>query len=143
MRIRLFGAVEAFSGGVPLPLGGPKQRAVFGLLALNAGRVVPLDRLMLDLWQDEPPDQAMNAVQSYISRLRRVLTTAAEAGNGAANIVTKPPGWKLDVPTGTVDVHAFEHLLAEGREAISAGRPQDARPPLTEALALSTGPLMG
>jgi DNA-binding SARP family transcriptional activator/tetratricopeptide (TPR) repeat protein len=143
MRIALFGSVEVISGGVPVPLGGPKQRAVFGLLALNAGRVVPLDRLVADLWQDEPPDQAINAVQSYVSRLRRVLAGGADADPGVARILTKPPGWKLDVPEGSVDALKFEELVAESRGLISAGRPQEARVPLTEGLALWTGPLMG
>ena len=143
MRITLLGSVEVVSEGVSVSLGGPKQRAVFGLLALNAGRVVPLDRLMLDLWQDEAPDQAMNAVQSYISRLRRVLAGVASEGPDAARIVTKPPGWRLDVPAASVDALTFEHLVDEARAQASAGRPQAARAPLTEALRLWTGPLMG
>ena len=142
MRIALFGSVEVISGGRPVPLGGPKQRAVFGLLALNAGRVVPLDRLVADLWQDEPPDQAINAVQSYVSRLRRVLGGGADADAGVVRILTKPPGWKLDVPAEGVDALRFEQLVAKGRALVSAGRPQEARVPLTEALALWTGPLM-
>ena len=143
MRVTLFGSVEMVSGGAPVSLGGPKQRAVFGLLALNAGRVVPLDRLMLDLWQDEPPDQAMNAVQSYVSRLRRVLAQAGDEVSGAAHIVTKPPGWRLEVEAENVDVHAFERLVAESRALLLAGRQHEARLPLTDALALWSGPLMG
>src|SRR4051812_32965151 len=95
--ITLFGSVEMACGGQPVSLGGPKQRAVFGLLALSAGHVVPLDRLMVQLWHDEPPDQAMNAVQSYVSRLRRVLAATGLDDACGARIVTKPPGWFLDV----------------------------------------------
>src|ERR1700712_3619415 len=139
MRIALFGSVEVISGGVPVPLGGPKQRAVFGLLALNAGRVVPLDRLIADLWQDERPDRAMNAVQSYVSRLRRVLAENADAEPSVVHIRTKPPGWRLDVPAESVDALKFEQLVAQSRALVSAGRLAEARLPLKEALALWTG----
>ena len=55
MKVRLLGPVSATSDGTDLSLGGLKQRAVFALLALIAGRVVPLDRLVDELWRDEPP----------------------------------------------------------------------------------------
>jgi DNA-binding SARP family transcriptional activator len=47
--------VAAAGGGVDLALGGTKQRAVFVLIALNAGRVVSLDCLVDELWSDESP----------------------------------------------------------------------------------------
>jgi DNA-binding SARP family transcriptional activator len=48
---------------VTLGFGGLQQRAVFALLALNAGRVVPLDRLADELWRDERPSRATLSLQ--------------------------------------------------------------------------------
>jgi DNA-binding SARP family transcriptional activator len=62
--VRLLGPVAATSGDVDLALGGLKQRGLFALLALNAGRVVPLDRLVDELWSDEPPSRATLSLQS-------------------------------------------------------------------------------
>jgi hypothetical protein len=59
--------------GAELTLGGLKQRAVFALMALNAGRVVALDRLVDELWEGEPPSRATLGLQSYMARLRRSL----------------------------------------------------------------------
>ena len=76
MRVRLLGPVSAEAHGVPLRLGGRKQRAVFALLALQVNRAVALDRLVDELWRDEAPAQATLSLQSYISRLRRIIAEA-------------------------------------------------------------------
>jgi DNA-binding SARP family transcriptional activator len=85
MRVVLLGPVSAESGAGPLRLGGLKQRAVFALLALNARRVVPLDRFVDELWPQEPPARATLSLQSYVSRLRRVLATAAATDRTSRN----------------------------------------------------------
>ena len=72
VRVRLLGPVSAEADGVRLRLGGRKQRAVFALLALQVNSPVALDRLVDELWRDEPPAQATLSLQSYISRLRRI-----------------------------------------------------------------------
>jgi len=40
-EVRLLGPVQAVRAGRELPPGGPRQRAVLALLALEAGRAVP------------------------------------------------------------------------------------------------------
>ena len=128
MRVTLLGPVSAECDGTDLSLGGSKQRAVFALLALNAGRVVPLDRLVDELWRDEPPSRATLSLQSYISRLRRVL-------GAAAPIVTRPPGWTLDLDPDEVDVTRFVALVSRARTLPSA----EAIPVLRDALDLWRG----
>ncbi len=135
MRVALLGPVSADSGGTELSLGGVKQRAVFALLTLNAGRVVSLDRLVDELWPDEPPSRATLGLQSYVSRLRRVLAAAADADPDVPRLVTRPPGWVLNLDPGLVDVAGFEDLLARARQASGA----DAAGLLREALALWRG----
>lgn len=131
MRVVLLGPVSAESGGDPLRLGGLKQRAVFALLALNARRVVPLDRFVDELWPEEPPSRATLGLQSYVSRLRRVLSAADDPE--APRLLTRPPGWLLDLDPALVDVVRFEELLALARGA------PDPRSLLAEALALTFG----
>ncbi len=55
-------------------------------------------------------------------------------------LITRPPGYELRVAEGDVDVHTFEAAVDEGRTALGAGRPRDARRILQEALALWRGP---
>ena len=142
MRVTLLGPVGVESAGAAVALGGPKQRAVFALLALDVGRVVSLDRLILELWRDEPPAQATMALQSYVSRLRRVLAGVASPGAGSW-IVTRPPGWMLDLPPESVDAVEFGALVSQGRDLLASGQPADAADRLRTALALWTGPAMG
>ena len=74
VRVRLLGPISAETDGVRLRLGSRKQRAVFALLALQVNSPVALDRLVDELWHDEPPAQATLSLQSYISRLRRTIS---------------------------------------------------------------------
>src|SRR3954468_15703151 len=106
MRVALLGPVSAEFGGTELGLGGLKQRAVFALLALNAGRVVSLDRLVDELWPEEPPSRATLTLQSYVSRLRRVLAGVDTHGDGP-RILSRPPGWVLTLSPQEVDVAQF------------------------------------
>ena len=55
MRVSLLGPVSARVGDTAVDLGATKQRAVFAMLAMQPGRVVPMDRLIDDLWHEDPP----------------------------------------------------------------------------------------
>ncbi|HSJ91034.1 MAG TPA: winged helix-turn-helix domain-containing protein, partial [Ilumatobacter sp.] len=73
MDFRMLGAFEVVAAdGRTVDVGGPKQRAVLAMLCLEVGRVVPLDRMINDLW-DEPPASAAATIQTYVSNLRRAL----------------------------------------------------------------------
>ncbi len=144
VRVTLFGPVAAAADGVALPLGGLKQRAVFALMALNAGRVVALDRLVDELWNDEPPSRATLSLQSYVARLRGVLAGAPVSDEAPPQILTRPPGWLLTLDPDHVDVTRFEVLIARARGTFLAGDPAAASQELQSALALWTGdPLAG
>src|SRR4051794_35493672 len=144
MRITLLGPVELLCEGAAVPLGGRKQRAVFALLALDVGRVVPVDRLLRELWPDEPPSQSMTALQSCVSRLRRVISgVVVPAGGTAPRILTQPPGGGLGGPDGAVDTGEFARLVREGRDFLTARQPKAAADRLTDSLSLWTGPPMG
>jgi DNA-binding SARP family transcriptional activator len=120
----LLGPLEVRNDGEIVAVGRGKQRALLAVLALNAGRVVPAERLIDELWGDEPPATAATALQVYISRLRKLL--------GEGSIVTREPGYLVE---GDVDVRRFDELVSE------AGRsePQRAAALLKEALALWHG----
>jgi DNA-binding SARP family transcriptional activator len=120
----LLGPLEVRNDGQPLAVGHGKQRALLAVLALNAGRVVPAERLIDELWGDEPPATAATALQVYISRLRKSL------GEGA--IETRAPGYLLE---GDVDVRRFDELVAEARRS----EPSRTAELLDEALGLWRG----
>lgn len=141
MQVTLLGPVAAEDDGRGLPLGGPKQRAVFALLALCAGRVVSLDRLVDELWRDEPPSRSTLTLQSYVSRLRRVIAPQLTGGD-EPRIVTRAPGWFLDIGPDHVDANRYEALVDQARGLVKSGSDEEmqrAATILVEALGLWTG----
>ena len=55
-------------------------------------------------------------------------------------IVTKPPGYLLELTPEQLDLHRFERLVETGRERLAAGEAREAGQALREALALWRGP---
>jgi DNA-binding SARP family transcriptional activator len=128
LEFRLLGPLEVERDGSPVVVGGPKQRAVIALLALEASRVVATERLITELWGESPPRTAATSLQNAISHLRKAL--------GADAVVTRAPGYLLDVERERVDVHRFEQILGDA----SAAEPGERRELLEQALALWRGP---
>ncbi|MCO5972451.1 AfsR/SARP family transcriptional regulator [Actinoallomurus soli] len=135
--IRVLGSLAAEAGGEPVPLGGPRQRGVLALLVVARGHVVPVDRMVEDLWRGEPPSRALASLQAYVSNLRRLLEPGRPPRTPARLLVSAPPGYALRLPPGAVDAWRFDELLDEARTLTD---PRDTRARLDEALALWRGP---
>ncbi|MCA2230126.1 AfsR/SARP family transcriptional regulator [Nonomuraea aurantiaca] len=135
--IRVLGSFAAEAGGESVPLGGPRQRGVLALLVAARGQVVPVDRMIEDLWRGEPPSRALTSLQAYVSNLRRLLEPGRPPRTPARLLVSASPGYALRLPPAAVDAWRFEELLGEAR---TLADPHDARARLDEALALWRGP---
>ena len=131
MEYGILGPLEVFDGGRVLPLGGGQQRALLALLLLRRNEVVSTDRLIEDLWSGQPPATAHKIVQIYVSQLRKVL--------GEGRLVTRAPGYLLQVGQGQLDADRAARLLADGRRALGDGHAPAAADRLREALALWRG----
>ncbi|WP_232667010.1 BTAD domain-containing putative transcriptional regulator [Pseudonocardia sp. TRM90224] len=127
LAVRVLGPVEVLVDGVPVDLGGMLPRRLLAALALEAGQVVPDDRLAEAMWGDRPPPKSRTAMQSYVSRLRGTLgdESLLERGRG---------GYRLAVDLAAVDAAAFAAAVEEGRRATAAGDPGRAAAGLTAAL---------
>lgn len=140
MDVRLLGPVRATADGTELQLGGPRQRAVFAMLALNASRVVPVDQLIDTVWGESPPATARAQIQICVSALRRIL-----ADNGDTGLIeTLPAGYRLAITEQQVDAHVFTTLLSQARDLAERGELRSAADAVESALQLWNGPaLMG
>lgn len=135
----VLGPVEASTDQGPIGLRGQRQRAVLARLLIARGRVVPLDRLVGDLWE-APTDGAVAAIRTFVSDLRRALEPDRSPRQPARLLVTAPPGYALRAEPGAVDAWRFETLVGESGRLLAAGEPVRALPRLDEALALWRGP---
>ncbi|WP_269855380.1 BTAD domain-containing putative transcriptional regulator [Streptomyces sp. RPT161] len=134
MRFGILGETRALRrDGAAVALGGAVRRAVFASLLLDAGRVVPVERLVDGLYGAEPPAGVVNAVQAQVSRLRAVLDERIER---------HPGGYRFAIDPDDVDVYRFERLAGLGRAALGAGDAVRAAGLLREALALWRGPAL-
>ena len=133
MEFGILGPLEVRADGRAVPLGGTKPRAVLAVLALRANQSVSAEGLAVALWGEDAPPSAVKTIQVYVARLRRAL-------DDPDRLVTTPAGYCLRVSPGEVDVERFERHVADGREALAAGRGEAAARELREALELWRGP---
>ncbi|HYI35656.1 MAG TPA: BTAD domain-containing putative transcriptional regulator [Thermoleophilaceae bacterium] len=134
MEFRILGPLEVSDGEAALPVAGATERALLVALILRVGRVVPADRLIDELWGEEPPLNARNALQARVSRLRKALRYPEV-------ILTEPPGYKLAVGPQAVDASRFEVLVRQAREALEGGSTHAAEL-FDQALSLWRGPAL-
>jgi DNA-binding SARP family transcriptional activator len=134
MDFRLLGPLELAESGRPIVCGGARQGAVLALLLLHANQVVPSGRLLVELWGEDAPHSASNALQAAVSRLRRLLPTD--------RLLTRAPGYLFRAFPDELDVDRFERLLAAGRQELASGAHGDAARTLRQALSLWRGPAL-
>ncbi|QVQ51475.1 winged helix-turn-helix domain-containing protein [Spiractinospora alimapuensis] len=136
MRIGILGSTELWTDdGEVLPSGGSGRRALLARLAVEAGRVVPVGRLLDDVYDTGAPAYAANALQSQISRIRATLRSV----DGGHLLESHPGGYRLAVAPEDVDALLFQRLAASGQRALTNGDPHTAAPVLDEALSLWRG----
>ncbi|GAA1941193.1 AfsR/SARP family transcriptional regulator [Amycolatopsis minnesotensis] len=135
LRFRVLGPVQLVAGGQPVPIGGPGVRGLLAMLALEANRIVALDRIIDALWDHDPPATARTIVHGNVSALRRSLRSVQNP-DGEIRIDTAAPGYRLVVSPERIDVYRARRLLEAAR-----GRPPGERVELlAEASALWEGP---
>ncbi|GAA1303966.1 tetratricopeptide repeat protein [Saccharothrix xinjiangensis] len=113
-ELGVLGPVRAIGPAGPAALRGARQRVVLGLLALHAGQVLPVERLVDAVWGEHPPRTAVRTLHSHVARLRRAL----DASGFGPVLRTSNPGYALDVPPELVDALRFEQQVrAAARDA--------------------------
>jgi predicted ATPase/DNA-binding SARP family transcriptional activator len=100
--LRVLGPLQVVVDGIEVAVGGPRPRAVLATLLVHAGEAVSADRLIDQVWGEEPPATAATALQVHISTLRKAL---------GDRVVTTPSGYRLDVSDGEIDASQFEALV--------------------------------
>ncbi|MFF0285464.1 BTAD domain-containing putative transcriptional regulator [Streptomyces sp. NPDC005262] len=131
LRFAVLGPVRAWRGGEPLPSGSPQQRALLIALLLRDGRTATAAELIDAIWGEEPPSQALAAVRTYASRLRKVLDPDT--------LISNAGGYAIRTRPDALDLTAAQGLAADAEKARAGGDRSRARALINEALALWDG----
>ncbi|MEU9555558.1 AfsR/SARP family transcriptional regulator [Streptomyces fumanus] len=135
LRFAVLGPVRAWRGEEPLATGSPQQRALLAALLLREGRTAVPAELIDALWGEDPPSQALAAIRTYASRLRKVL--------GAEVLVSESGGYAVrGLADGALDLADARHLAAEADKARAGGELGRARDLLRRALARWDGEVL-
>ncbi|MBB1262323.1 AfsR/SARP family transcriptional regulator, partial [Streptomyces alkaliterrae] len=133
LRFAVLGPVRAWRGEEPLSTGSPQQKALLVALLLRGGHTATAQELVDALWGEEPPQQALAALRTYASRLRKVL--------GSQTLVTESGGYMIDTaaPNTSLDLDEATRLAGEAEKFAASGDHGRARERYNDALALWDG----
>ncbi|MFN8074127.1 MAG: BTAD domain-containing putative transcriptional regulator [Kineosporiaceae bacterium] len=107
LQVLLLGPVEVRRDGEPVDVPGARLCALLARRALAPGQVLPPSLLVDAMWGELPPANAANALQSLVSRLRRVLPVGL--------LLSRPAGYVLDIAPDAVDAVRFDRQVASAR----------------------------
>ena len=129
LDFRILGPLEVSDGG-PVAITGRNPRSLLTLLLLRPNETVSAERLIYEMWGEQPPKAAVASLQNAVSQLRKLL--------GPGVLLRRPPGYVLDLEPEQLDLCRFERLTYTARSALPVERARL----LHEALALWRGPAL-
>ncbi|MCM2513957.1 winged helix-turn-helix domain-containing protein [Streptomyces griseoincarnatus] len=122
-------------------LTSPKQRVLLGALTVRLGTPVPTEELIRELWGDDAPDKAGNALQAHVSRLRQQLVEAEPSRVNTPRLVVRGPGYVLQARPEELDSVQFRLQVTRARRLLDTD-PHTAALLLRKALGLWRGPAL-
>jgi predicted ATPase/DNA-binding SARP family transcriptional activator len=125
VELRVLGPLEVRQEGQVRTISSRTQRRLLTALTIAGGTTLSTDQLVGRLWGDEPPPAARNSLQSHVARLRALI--------GGDVIVTRQPGYALDLAQVEIDAARFERAVTTSRSQLPAD-PLGAAAVLIEAL---------
>jgi DNA-binding SARP family transcriptional activator/tetratricopeptide (TPR) repeat protein len=136
VSFNILGALECWSNGRQVPLGGPLQERMVVTLLLEANRVIPLSRLVETVWEGVAPATAVHQIRKMAWDLRKRIP------GGADVLQTGGLGYQAVVSEEQLDLSLFNVRLRRARAAAAAGLRENAVEQLRAALDLWRGPLL-
>ncbi|MGX6600939.1 BTAD domain-containing putative transcriptional regulator [Micromonosporaceae bacterium Da 78-11] len=137
------GRVRLVVDGAEVRVRGRRERAVLALLLAARQQVVPVDRLIDEVWGDDAGDSTPGSLQVAISRLRALIEPGRARGAEPTVLITSGAGYALRAPLDRIDLERFTALAVAADAALSAGRADRALECCEQAAALWAEPPFG
>lgn len=141
MRFEVLGPLRVRRAERDLDLGFPQQRALLGLLMVQAGRPVQVSEIVDVLWAGRPPVSAPNVVRRYVGALRRLLEPGLPPRAPGRRLPRRTGAYLLDAEPDEIDLLRFRELTRQGKRAVATGRPEVAVRQFVGALGEWRGPV--
>jgi DNA-binding SARP family transcriptional activator len=138
MDFRILGSTEVLDGTRRVELPAGRGRALLALLILHAGEPVAAERIVDELWGEDPPRTADTVVQGLVSRLRRAFEPGRARGGPSEPLQTVGNGYRLAIDPESIDADRFKRLLDEASDATPEARSAK----LSAALGMWRGPAL-
>ncbi|KOG64541.1 SARP family transcriptional regulator [Streptomyces griseoflavus] len=119
MRFRVLGSVGVEVKGRYRGISGSRQRTLLASLLVSNCRPVPAEQLYAELWGERPPSTVENSLQAHVYRLRRTLQELAGSEGTAPPLITRAPGYVLDIQPEDLDLNVFRERTARARQALA------------------------
>jgi len=139
LRVGVLGPLRAWRGEAEIGLGPARQRAIFAVLAVNAGRPVPRAELIAGVWGDSAPASVEGSVHTYVSGLRRALEPDRSRWSASSVLVSETAGYSLLLDDDALDSALFERHRELAQRHLGQGDPRAAVTELDAALSLWQG----
>jgi SARP family transcriptional regulator, regulator of embCAB operon len=138
LRFQVLGPLRVTYADAVIPIGAVRLERIMTILVLRANQLVPNTQLITEIWGDEPPERAKQGIHVYVSQLRKKLS----AVGAQSPIVTRSPGYALEVAPEALDFQVFRRLMSDGRTHLAAGRAGDASRSFDEAMEIWRVPVL-
>ena len=136
MRFGVLGPLLVYDdSGVARPVPVAQHRRLLAILLVRANQTVSFDELADAMWDGAPPPGFRPTLRNYVRLLRQALGPEL-----AGRLVTRTPGYQIELGEDELDMWRFARLCRDGREALDAQVWAEAHDRLTAALLLWRGP---
>ncbi len=133
MRFAVLGPLTVTRDGIEIVVSSPVHRVLLAMLLLHANKPVSADLLVEAIWDGAPPATAKASLHNHVMRLRRTFSAAGE------RLVTRAPGYQLEVGAEELDLDRFTRLRESGRVAARQRAWPQVAAVLSEALSQWSG----
>jgi DNA-binding SARP family transcriptional activator/tetratricopeptide (TPR) repeat protein len=117
MQFAVLGPLQVVTGDgdEPVVVSAARLRVLLAALLWRVNQPVPVDELAEMVWEGAPPARPAAATRALVLRLRRVL-----GERGGARIVTRAPGYMIELSEAELDASRFETLSRDASAAVRA-----------------------